>query len=199
MTEAQWLACTDPLQMLRALHGKTSDRKLRLFAVAAARDLLAFNPEQCRGHWYDTEAFEAAILRAEAHADGYGPPLPPYSLTTIWVEHPSAEQAACTALGSDPDIGIFVFDPAEAIKDFRVNPSHWVRDIFASPFRPLPPRPEAIAPLAEQIYTGDWGQMPLLGEWLQEHGYWSEGEHCLDPNNQHVKGCWVVDWVRGRE
>ena len=41
--------------------------------------------------------------------------------------------------------------------------------------------------------------MPLLGEWLQEHGYWSEGEHCLDPNNHHVKGCWVVDWVTGRE
>jgi hypothetical protein len=41
--------------------------------------------------------------------------------------------------------------------------------------------------------------MPLLGEWLQEHGYWSEGEHCLHPNIHHVKGCWVVDWVTGRE
>jgi hypothetical protein len=74
-----------------------------------------------------------------------------------------------------------------------------LRDIFTNPFRPLPPRPEAIAPLAEQIYAGAWEQMPLLGEWLQEHGYWSEGEHCLDPNNHHVKGCWVVDWVTGRE
>ena len=25
-----------------------------------------------------------------------------------------------------------------------------------------------------------------------------EGEHCLDPNIQHVKGCWVVDWVLGK-
>jgi hypothetical protein len=74
-----------------------------------------------------------------------------------------------------------------------------LRDIFGNPFRPLPPRPEAIAPLAEQIYAGAWDQMPLLGEWLQEHGYWSEGEHCLDPNNHHVKGCWVVDWVTGRD
>jgi hypothetical protein len=61
----------------------------------------------------------------------------------------------------------------------------------------LPPRPEAIAPLAEQIGARD--KMSLLGEWLQEHGYWSEGEHCLDPNNHHVKGCRVVDWVTGRE
>ncbi len=74
-----------------------------------------------------------------------------------------------------------------------------LRDIFGNPFRPLPPRPEAIAPLAEQIYAGEWDKMPLLGEWLQEHGYRSEGEHCLDPNIKHVKGCWVVDWVTGRE
>jgi hypothetical protein len=74
-------------------------------------------------------------------------------------------------------------------------PGRWVDN----PFRPLLPRPEAIAPLAEQIYAGAWEQMPILGEWLQEHGYWSEGEHCLDPSNQHVKGCWVVDWVMGRE
>jgi hypothetical protein len=81
----------------------------------------------------------------------------------------------------------------------RAAQSALLRDIFGNPFRPLPPRPEAIAPLAEQIYAGAWDQMPILGEWLQEHGYWSEGEHCLDPSIQHVKGCWVVDWVTGRE
>ena len=74
-----------------------------------------------------------------------------------------------------------------------------LRDIFGNPFRALPPRPEAIAPLAEQVYAGAWEKMPLLGEWLQEHGCWSEGEHCLDPKIQHVKGCWVVDWVTGRQ
>jgi hypothetical protein len=73
------------------------------------------------------------------------------------------------------------------------------RDLFGPlPFRPLPPHPESIAPLAEEIYAGAWGRMPLLGEWLQEHGFWTEGEHCLDPAITHVKGCWVVDWVTGR-
>ena len=74
-----------------------------------------------------------------------------------------------------------------------------LRDIFGNPFRPLPPRPEAIAPLAEQIYAGAWNKMPLLGKWLQEHGYPTEAGHCLDPNIHHVKGCWVVDWAAGRE
>jgi len=74
-----------------------------------------------------------------------------------------------------------------------------LHDIFGNPFHPLPPRPEAIAPLAEEIYAGAWSKMPLLGQWLEEHGYATEAEHCFDPNVHHVKGCWVVDWVTGRD
>jgi hypothetical protein len=74
-----------------------------------------------------------------------------------------------------------------------------LRDIFGNPFRQLSRRPQVIAPLAEEIYAGRWDLLPLLGEWLQEHGFWAEGEHCLDPDRTHVKGCWVVDWVTGRE
>jgi len=82
------------------------------------------------------------------------------------------------------------------ISDSRIRLLH---EFFGNPFHPLPPGPETITPLAERIYAGEWNLMPLLGEWLQEHGYWSQGEHCLDPKVHHVKGCWVVDWVTGRE
>src|SRR5262245_16906553 len=39
MTEAEWLACNSPRQMLDSMRGKLSDRKLRLFACACTRQV----------------------------------------------------------------------------------------------------------------------------------------------------------------
>jgi hypothetical protein len=63
MTEAEWLAATDPEQMLASLRGQASatDRKLRLFACACARLVMRF---PC-----DSRAW-TAIETAERFADG---------------------------------------------------------------------------------------------------------------------------------
>jgi NAD(P)-dependent dehydrogenase (short-subunit alcohol dehydrogenase family) len=61
MTEAEWQACGDPLLMLRFLRDRASERKLRLLAVAACREI-----------WdriTDGRSREAVVV-AEMFADG---------------------------------------------------------------------------------------------------------------------------------
>src|SRR5690348_4171370 len=67
MTEADWLAATDPTPMLEWLRrwGPVSDRKLRLFTVACGRtlpSLLAY------------EQLRAGLETAERYADGQANP-----------------------------------------------------------------------------------------------------------------------------
>jgi hypothetical protein len=197
--------------------GNASDRKLRLFACACARDLFAHNPNvHCTDDVGGKDGFEAAILRAEAAADGKGPPLPPYDLNTIWMEHPSAKRAAYVVFGADPDIGLLVRKPAEAAKDFLIEPGLWLRDIFGSlPFREfhidqswLVWNDGIVRRLATAIYeertlpqgTLDSNRLAVLADALEEAGCTNEEilSHCRSPND-HVRGCWLIDLIVAKE
>src|SRR5262245_61061836 len=59
MTEAEWLACTDPMPMLEFLRRKASDRKLRLFACACCRHIWSHLGDDSR------RAIDAAELFAD--------------------------------------------------------------------------------------------------------------------------------------
>src|SRR5215471_4652283 len=79
MTEQEWLACSDPQKMLEFLHGKASDRKLRLFAAACAwrrkqwpdesnyRALLAVVDQ-----WAESSLENVALKEARNRAFGVG-------------------------------------------------------------------------------------------------------------------------------
>jgi hypothetical protein len=86
---------------------------------------------------------------------------------------------------------------------------HWqasiLRDIFGNPFRPVSFSPDwrtstAVA-LAQQMYDSrDYSAMPILADALQDAGCDNADvlDHCRGPG-PHVRGCWVVDLVLGKE
>ncbi|MBP3956241.1 hypothetical protein J8F10_13205 [Gemmata sp. G18] len=81
-----------------------------------------------------------------------------------------------------------------------------LRDIFGNPFRSVPFSPAwrtstAVALAAQMYESRDFGAMPILADALQDAGCDSADilEHCRDASAPHVRGCWVVDLVLGKE
>jgi hypothetical protein len=80
-----------------------------------------------------------------------------------------------------------------------------VRDIFGNPFRPVTLDPAWLTPkvktLAQAIYNNRaFERLPELADALAEAGCSNPDilSHCRGPG-PHVRGCWVVDLVLGKE
>jgi hypothetical protein len=214
MTEAQWLASTDPRPMLEFLRDKASDRHLRLFACAYARVL--------RGYWHLGPG--AAVTVAERYADGLasdqdlaserrGAPFP--GMYSEWVLALSAYDGAWQPvdwLTSARDL--MKIDP-DALRHFPFPLDDVVqravlllRDIFDSlPFRPVNIAPDVLAwndstvgRIAEGIYDERaFDRLPMLADALLDAGC-DAAEllgHCRSAG-PHVRGCWVVDTILGK-
>jgi hypothetical protein len=81
-----------------------------------------------------------------------------------------------------------------------------IRDIFGNPFHKRPKfdtrwRTETVLALARQMYESrDFTAMPILADALQDAECDNADilDHCRGPG-PHVRGCWVVDLVLGKE
>jgi hypothetical protein len=203
----EWQICTDLDAMLDALK-EASPRKLRLFAAACCRSIAHLITDEASLDTLNVverhadglaSAGELGRVRARsrnaAHGDDALDTVTNATSSSAWgAAHATAHSAARAAGWASNAVDVDL-----AIRRETELTCNLVREIFGYPHRALPPRPKAIAPLAEAIYGGRWESIPLLGEWLQERGYWDIGEHCLDPSRRHYKGCWVVDWLLGKE
>jgi hypothetical protein len=79
-----------------------------------------------------------------------------------------------------------------------------LRCIFGNPFRerqPLPRLPEAVANMAEAIYqSGDFAALPILADALEEAGVeYADALNHLRGGGEHARGCWVLDWLLGKD
>jgi hypothetical protein len=103
MTEAEWLACTDPTPMLAFLRGKASDRKLRLFACACCRRIVHLSRfKACRNGVEVAERYADGLATAEERFEAFravgnlkefGNPL---GLATLWRDRATCH--ACLAV-----------------------------------------------------------------------------------------------------
>ncbi len=81
-----------------------------------------------------------------------------------------------------------------------------VREIFGNPFRPVTFNPfwrtSDVTLLAQGIYEEKaFDRMPILADALQDAGCDSDDilSHCRDASATHLRGCWAVDLVLGKE
>jgi hypothetical protein len=81
-----------------------------------------------------------------------------------------------------------------------------VKDIFGSQFRPVAFSPtwrtSTAVTVARQMYDArEFSAMPILADALQDAGCDSDDvlNHCREVGAVHVRGCWVVDGVLGKE
>jgi hypothetical protein len=207
MTEAEWLVCTEPRQMLEFLQGRATYRKLRLFAVACCRriwnrmtDERSRKAVEVAERYADGEVSEEQLGAAsrEAAEVGIGFGLQCSSANAagfaalrdgLFSGHVRADRCASFAAR--------VADPAEPASQAAL-----LRCIFGPLcFRPVTLNPSAltstVVQLAETIYLERaFHRLPILGDALEDAGCTSADilDHCRG-GGEHVRGCWVVDLV----
>jgi hypothetical protein len=214
MTEEEWLACDDPRQMLDFLREKASERKLRLVGCAWCRHIWHLLADQrsrtsveIAEQFADGDASEGDLVSAAAVS---------WSVSDRYMlgrKAAAAEAAAEAAYipdeyGSDYHLSLLSYNAfyaaGETSSEYATQ-CQLLRDIFGNPFRPVAFDPAwrtstAVA-LAEQMYASrDFGAMPILADALQDAGCDNADVlgHCRAPG-EHVRGCWVVDLVLGKE
>jgi hypothetical protein len=218
MTENEWQACTDPNMMLDQAQFCGSDRKWRLFAsISCHRFYSCFITDR---------RYQGALDYAERYADGTGTQEEAARVERDLndIRRETLEQAA--KLPYDPgappttqdaildalDWMFYVINIPEA--EFWLGESeeqlrwqcHIFRDLFGPrPFRDINLDPSwltsSVSGLAVSIYSDRaFDRMPILGDALEDAGCDNADilNHCRQPG-EHVRGCWVVDLILGKE
>jgi hypothetical protein len=212
MTEAEWLACQDPEPMQKFLRGRISNRKWRLFVAACSRRIWDLLREG------DRRAVELVEQNAERLSDADG--SDPSDLRTLLgiVDPEDFVYVSPHAAGFTPVGWAAVILSAEAISARQCEPevcsaeiraqADLMREIVGNPFRPATLAPTllawndgAVPKLARVIYDEkSFEHLPLVADALEEAGC-TDAEllaHCRQEGG-HIRGCWAVDSLLGKE
>ena len=212
MTEAEWHASESSVQMIWLTQKSFPDRKGRLFASACLRRIAGLFPGpkthnaiEVLERYADGNATadELSQARADAEQEAYevqdggqrhqsqDAAIAAAQDDIQQVAHWAAEATATTEVGSEPE---------------EVAQAAIVREIYGTLcFRPVTFNPawrtSTVLALAKQMYDSrDFTPMPVLADALQDAGCENADilNHCRG-DSPHVRGCWVVDLILGKE
>jgi transcriptional regulator of met regulon len=209
MTEGEWLNCADPDVMLDYLHGKTSERKLRLFACACCRRVWhLLTDERSRKVVEAAERFADGALDFDAFQRALTGANQPKSVSADLCFPEAWWAADWVALDAAMMASRASWDPAGELYKAEVEAQcRLLRDLFGNPFRPAFVHPKKlwankghVLNLAHTIYDDRaFDRLPILADALEEAGCTNADilNHCRQPG-EHVRGCWVVDLLLGK-
>ena len=186
---------------------RPSERKLRLFMVACCqldRTAITYSDGLAlvalAEHQADAEVTADELAKARKIVHRWCRKQP--AITGPWPERDKrwvglwGPYQSATDTPTKPPYG-FLNDP-----DYRPV----LADILGPPSKSVafPPawRTDTVVPLARTMYESrDFSAMPILADALEDAGcdHADILDHCRDTALAHVRGCWVVDLVLGKE
>jgi hypothetical protein len=228
MNESEWLTSNDPALMVRYVHAHTSIRKLRLFACACCRRIWHLLADERAQHAVqiveavaDRHVSENALDRAQKSLRELCSRGPAYRATweIAWDDFQAtvtscAEAAQRGLLGSAlqavADPWTMSWEEYQTIER-RVRAevlgvqATLLREVIGNPFRPATvdpawQRPKIVEEVSLIYYAQDFSRLPALADELEAAGCADAAflGHCRQPG-EHVRGCWVVDLLLGKE
>jgi len=225
VTEEVWMKATDPNPMLNFLRDKASERKFRLFAIACCRRVLEhWTDPRSKAVIEVTEEFvegkvgERDLAQARSQAElvyvheNIGvirdAAMAAYTLSLNDFVSPDGtayDKGGLPVAYGSSDLAAKAGSRSKNYHAERNVQSDHVRDIFGNPFRPLTIDPDwqttTVTDLAWTMYDNRaFDQMPILADALEDSGCDNHEilQHCRG-DVPHVKGCWVVDLILGKE
>jgi hypothetical protein len=222
MTEAEWLAGIDPEPMVEFMRGKGSDRKLRLFGVACCRRIWELVDQRHHRLAEMTELYADGKATREQIAEPRHPADDPEWTPGHAFELAAEDDVDSAAVFAPIDTAHAAANKVTGLSDIPRKPEPaWftaykhelvqqtalLRDIFGNPFRPvcldeiwLWWSSSTLPKMAQMIYDDRaFHRLPILADALEEAGCTDQTilDHCRGPG-PHVRGCWVVDLILGK-
>jgi hypothetical protein len=175
MDEREWLACTEPKQMLESLRGQVSERKARLFACACCRWVM--QPGLYERGWRDVEASEQYAERAVLLT-----PCPEtFRVSGIGYFHTDVEVVIIRDIFGNPFRPITFFPAWRTPTVLALATAAYEHRLLPSGHLDL----DRLAVLADALEESGCTDAPLL-------------EHLRAGPGPHYRGCFAVDMVLGK-